>query len=62
MSPYRAGSKGRFSFFNPYSPYVDDCHIGFSGAKLRAIIHFGILMASGIASQGRRYLAIQRSN
>lgn len=52
MSPYRAGSKGRFSFFNPYSPYVDDCHIGFSGAKLRAIIHFGILMASGIASQG----------
>lgn len=44
--------KGDLVFYNPYSPYVDDYHIGFSGAKLRAIIHFGILMASGIASQG----------
>lgn len=44
--------KGDLVFFNPYSPYVDDCHIGFSGATLRAIIYFGIVMASGIASQG----------
>lgn len=44
--------KGDLVFFNPYSPYVDDCHIGFSGAKLRVIIYFGIVMASGIASQG----------
>lgn len=41
---------GDLVFFNPYSPYVDDCHIGFSGATLRAIIYFGIVMASGIAS------------
>lgn len=44
--------KGDLVFFNPYSPYVDDCHIGFSGATLRAIFYFGIVMASGIASQG----------